>query len=109
MMRVPVFFFVFFFVVVFFFPREFSISISWVCIKLKYGSHAIYVHKIRYDTAVCIYCGSFQYFSFGFRKRKKKKKKKKKKPLPKLECVDKKLPKKAVFEILENPFLQNCY
>ena len=23
--------------------------------KLKYGSRAIYVHKIRYDTAVCIY------------------------------------------------------
>ena len=23
--------------------------------KLKYGFHAIYVHKIRYDTAVCIY------------------------------------------------------
>ena len=39
--------------VFFFFVCEFSVSISWACIKLKYGSHAIYVHKIR--TAVCIY------------------------------------------------------
>ena len=39
----------------FFFPGEFSVSIFWACIKLKYGSNAIYVHKIRYDTAVCIY------------------------------------------------------
>ena len=31
-----------------------------------------------------------------------------KKWLLKLECADKKLPKEAVFEILEIPFLQNC-
>ena len=39
----------------FFFSCEFSVSISWACIKLKYSSHAIYVHKIHYDTAVCIF------------------------------------------------------
>ena len=47
--------------------------------------------------------------SFSDSVTEKKKKKKKKKTLPKLECADKKYLKKAVFEILEIPFLQNCY
>ena len=54
---------------------EFLVSISWVCVKSKYGSHDIYVHKIRYDTAAFKFCCSFQhyymYFSFWFSKWKK--------------------------------------
>ena len=37
------------------------------------------------------------------------KKKKKKKKLPKLECAGKKLFEASCVEILEIPFLQNCY
>ena len=82
----------------FFFSCEFSVSISWVCIKLKYGFHAIYVHKIRYDTAVCIYV--LQWLStlllkFPVAYQKKK--------LPKLECAYKTLLEASCVWNFRNP------
>ena len=79
-MEVSYFFylFIYLFFLLLFFSCEFSVSISWACIKLKYGSHAIYVHKIRYNTAVRIHVLRwlstllYLYFSFRFRNEKKK-------------------------------------
>ena len=56
-------------------------------------------------TLLCAFtfCGGFQHYYFSFRFRNGKKN------LLKLECAVKNYLKEAVFEILENPFLQNCY
>ena len=88
----------------FFFPCEFSVIISFVCIKLKYGSHAIYVHKIRYDTAVSIYVlrwlSTLTTLVSGSVTEKITTKKK---TLPKLECADKKLLEESCVWNFRNP------